>query len=66
MRILKYVHAYMKYVYTYSSMRTQPLIHIREKKKKKKKPYIFRDLIKQTYNMRDQTSVLETLKTKLT
>ena len=27
-----------------------------------KKNYIFRDLIKQTYNMWDQTSVLETLK----
>ena len=27
----KYVYAYMKYVYTYSSMRTQPLIQIRKK-----------------------------------
>ena len=30
------------------------------------KNYIFRDLIKQRYNMLDQTSMLETLKTKLT
>ena len=30
------------------------------------KNYIFRDLIKQRYNIWDQTSMLETLKTKLT
>ena len=43
-RLLEHVYANMKYAYTYSCMRTQLLIQIQ-------KNYIFRDLIKQTYNM---------------
>ena len=42
------MHAYMKYVYVAFNTNSEN--------------YIFRDLIKQTYNMWDQTSVLESLK----
>ena len=41
-RILKYAYAYMKYAYAYAALNTDL---------KKKKINIFRDLIKQTYNM---------------
>ena len=51
-RILKYAYAYMKYAYAYAALNTDL----------KKKINIFRDLIKQTYNMWGQTSMIETLK----